>query len=185
MEACKSDVAKQKYKIKSKLFSLRAKDMYLQTHVFFARTEESSRESIEFKNLITLKNQYQHERYLEIKNFDNRSIISKLRLGCHNLLSETSKWSKSSDKCTQCNLNETEDAHHFLFKCKKYKKLRNNFFQLIYFKEAIDMSKINNLTDLYIFFEGASLDSINQLGELANRCFSERENTQYHYLFIF
>ena len=183
-KACKSGELTQNYKNKSETFKLRAKDTYLQTCLFSSNLDKTEHN---FRNLITLKQQYRVERYLAVKNFENRSMLSKLRIGCHNLLSETSRWYKTDSLCKQCNLGEIEDEYHFLFSCTKYKEIRQETYQLILQSEGIDMTCINDLHDINNFFQNASFSSLNILGEFANKCFNERDKIceRFHYVFIF
>ena len=44
------------------------------------------------------KEQYKKETYLNLKNYDNRVAITKLRLSSHNLAINTAKWYKLHEK---------------------------------------------------------------------------------------
>ena len=183
MKACKNENSQQLYKNKNKVFKTRARDTYLQTQLFLHNTNEYPVNN--FKSIVKLKTQYNPEKYLKIKNFGNRKALSKLRLGCHNLLSETSKWGNTDDICNRCNSGEIENEFHFLFECKKYLNKRENTFQLINKNDDIDLTKVKSLNEINNFFENASLYSINLLGDLVKKSFEERDNIRYRYIVIF
>ena len=73
---------------------------------------------------------------------DKKLIVpmTKLRLSCHKLLSETGSWSRggrpsipfSERICKYCNINDIEDEYHFVLTCKKYQHIRNKYIPLYY-----------------------------------------------------
>ena len=63
-----------------------------------------------------LKETYGKERYLNMKNFEIRNVISKLRLSSNKLAVVTGKWykiKKENRLCNFYNLNAIEDEFHF------------------------------------------------------------------------
>ena len=76
-----------------------------------------------------MKQSYEKERYLNLKNFEIRNALSQLRLSANKLAVVTGKWCKIKKKnrlCDFCNLNAIEDEFNFLTDCPNYKKLRKS-----------------------------------------------------------
>ena len=147
-KAIKSDEEKEKYKCQPKTFSQRAKDTYHQKEIFNELLEESFLSQAKYQNIIKIRENYSCERYLKIRNISHRSALSKLRIACHNLLSETSKWYNQNDICPNCRLNETENEVHIILNCRKYKALRDETFEFIRQLENFEMSKVKKLKDI-------------------------------------
>lgn len=88
------------------------------------------------------KNTFHYENYLNIVNFKHRSILSKFRVGNHNLEIEVGRHNNTPVNkriCKLCN-NGVEDEIHFLLQCKFLKKHRESFIQDI-------MNDVPNLKD--------------------------------------
>ena len=84
------------------------------------------------------------ERYLNLKNFEIRNALSKLRLSSRKLAVITRKWYKIREEnrlCNFCNLNAIEDEFNFLIECPNYKKLRKSTLKSIQDVEHIDLSQ--------------------------------------------
>src|SRR5690348_6567208 len=67
------------------------------------------------------------EKYLESDNSQGRTLMTRLRSGTNDLQIERGRWAKQAVEerlCTQCNLHEVENEHHFLIGCPKYQHLR-------------------------------------------------------------
>ena len=93
-----------------------------------------------------LKQTYGKERYLNMKNFEIRNVISKLRLSSNKLAVVTGKWykiKKENRLCNFCNLNDIEDEFHFLIDCPNYKKLRESTLKSIQDTKHSDLSRGN------------------------------------------
>ena len=125
------EIPKEKYRSKHKFFQKRATDI----------------DNEEKRSFFTeLKQTYEKERYLNLKNFEIRNALSKLRLSSNKLAVVTGKWYKINKEkrlCNFCNLNAIEDEFHFLIDCPNYKKLRKSPFKSIQDTEHIDLSRGN------------------------------------------
>ena len=84
-----------------------------------------------FKN--ELRKTFTTEKYFELKNIVNRSIVTKFRISAHRLRIETGRYERIRNSqgnlgmldrgeriCLHCTLNEVEDESHMLFKCPIY-----------------------------------------------------------------
>ena len=103
-----------------------------------------------------MKEVYKSERYLQIKHFGNKIVITKLRTSNHNLAIEAGRWTnieRVNRLCKQCTQHNIEDEIHFLFQCTKYRAERQKTFEIIKTKTNIDLSinetKIENLKLLF------------------------------------
>ena len=180
--ACKSDELKTKYKNKLKHFNLRIKDVFLQTKFFVEK--EPGYEQV--SPIAKFKKEYKSEKYLQIKRFESRQALAKLRVGNNALLVERSKWYDIDKLCKQCNLNVPENDFHFVFDCPKYNSIRRKTFGDIFEKDKIDLNLIKDRHELENVFNDASLYSLNQLGCFVEDCFKIREiDANYHYIIIF
>ena len=77
------------------------------------------------------EDQYKKKTYLNLKNYDNRVAITKLRLSSQNLAINTAKWYKLPDDqkiCRYCLRNDTENV---LFDCDNYNALQQDTFKKI------------------------------------------------------
>ena len=78
----------------------------------------------------TVKSTFGYEVYLDIRNFECRKSIAKIRCSSHTLEIEKGRHSnqpRNERICPLCNLNEVETEEHFLTKCPTYQLLRNNY----------------------------------------------------------
>ena len=132
------EIPKEKYQSKHKFFQKQATDCYLQNQFYNYINNEENRSFFS-----KLKQTYEEERYLNLKNFEIRNALSKLRLSSNKLAVVTGKWYKINKEkrlSTICNLNAIEDEFHFLTNCSNYKKLRKSPFKSIQDNEHIDLS---------------------------------------------
>ena len=70
----------------------------------------------------------------EIRNFNHRRSITRLRISAHRLKIETGRYIKldrSERLCDKCSAGAVEDEQHFLIKCSKFNEYRNNLFQTV------------------------------------------------------
>ena len=101
--------------------------------LFWAKTKEKEKTSrTQFYDKI--KTQFSFEKYLEIPNFFQRQVITKLRVSDHKLEIEKGRHNKVPKEerwCRVCDSGEIETEEHFLIKCKFYDnlKLRYQFIQ--------------------------------------------------------
>ena len=101
-----------------------------------------------------LKDTFGYEAYLDLRNYESRRSISKLRFSTHTLEIETGRHSnrhRHERLCSLCDLNEVETEEHFLIKCNTYSMLRNiyNFEEILTGKDLM-INTAPNLLGLFI-----------------------------------
>jgi len=86
----------------------------------------------------TFKSCIKKENYLNLTDPALRRSFAKLRLSAHRLKIETERFSgkngyiKPEERiCRMCDLNKSEDEHHFLIDCSAYVNLRGHMFTKI------------------------------------------------------
>ena len=101
---------------------------------------------------VTFKETFDFEMYLKsIKNSKYRMALSRLRL-CSNNLKVNLVCRKLLDtdqqKCDLCNLEQTENEHHFVMNCPFYANLRQQFLPTYYLENNSDFHfrKLMSLT---------------------------------------
>ena len=79
-----------------------------------------------------IKDEYGYEEYLNLTNFHQRKLISKLRCSDHVLEVEKGRHKPANSRkrrderlCIYCNNGEVEDEKHFLYICTLYNEIRN------------------------------------------------------------
>ena len=84
-------------------------------------------------NYNKIKSDFNLERYLTwIKTPVARALLTKLRIGCNNLLYESHRFkSKESNICKVCKMQKLENVKHFLPECTAYKSIRLHYFDKI------------------------------------------------------
>ena len=168
----KGEITKELYKKKHKFFQKRATDCYLQEK-FYKYIDEND-------NFFSdLKNVYGKEKYLELKNFEHRKAISKLRLASHKLEIVMGKWNKVPKEmriCKNCNKDKVEDETHFLLQCSKYEHLRQVAMGYIFENEDLNLNNKSEIKTLKDFFSNGSLTSLNILGQFIKDAFNSRES---------
>ena len=119
------EISKEKDRSKHKFFQKLATDCYIKNQFYnYIDIEDNNRSFF-----TELKQSYEKERYLNLKNFEIRNSLSKLRLSSNKLAVVTGKWYKINKEkrlCNFCNLNAIKDEFHFLIDCPNYKKLRKS-----------------------------------------------------------
>ena len=150
----------------------------ISTQSTFDQIENTSSGKLKFLN--SLKDTYQLENYLKIKNLANRRALTKLRTSNHNLAIETGRWTKTdrNDRlCTQCTESKIEDEIHFLFDCPKHSENRKTTFTYIKNNTGIDLrnddNRINNLKQLFV---SNNINSLNALGKYVKLSFEQRKD---------
>ena len=132
------EISKEKYRSKHKVFQKQATDCYIRNQFYNYIDNEDNRSFF-----TELKQTYERERYLNLKNFEIRNALFKLRLSSNKLAVVTGKWykiKKENRQCNFCNLNAIEDEFHFLIISKK-QKLRKSALKSIQDAERIDLSR--------------------------------------------
>jgi len=111
-----------------------------------------------------IKNTFGYECYLDLKHFEIRKSITKLRSSSHPLEIEKGRHSnkpRNERLCPVCNLNEVETEKHFLTKCPTYNML----------------SEIYNLTEITNENDVMTRTPPNLLGHYTFEAFKYREMT--------
>ena len=174
------DISKKEYKNKRNFFQKRAKDCFIQENFF--------RYASENMNIFTqTKDQYKKETYLNLKHYDNRVAITKLRLSSHNLAINTAKWYKLPNDqkiCRYCLRDDIENEMHVLFECDNYNALRQHTFKEIKTIDNIELDTGNKLQKLKILLSDGSLKFLNIFGKYIYGIFEarttrEKENLSY------
>lgn len=109
------------------------------THNFLSywnNIKQNQGESGKLSTYFQFKTRFTTEKYFELKNIVNRSIVTKFRISAHRLGIETGRYERIRNSqgnlgmldrgeriCLHCTLNEVEDESHMLFKCPQYMKL--------------------------------------------------------------
>ena len=88
---------KTNYQSKHKFFQKRVRDFYAKPVLQLYNSENKS-------FYTELKQTYEMERYLNLKNLEIRKAISRLRLSAHKLAIVTGKWYKIEKEYRLCNL---------------------------------------------------------------------------------
>ena len=88
------EISKEKDRSKHKFFQKLATDCYIKNQFYNYIDNEDNNRSF----FTELKQSYEKERYLNLKNFEIRSSLSKLRLSSNKLAVVTGKWYKIKKK---------------------------------------------------------------------------------------
>ena len=124
-----------------------------------------------------MKEQYQKETYLNLKNYDNKVAITELSLFLHNLAINTAKWYKHPDDQKICRnrlRNNIENEMHVLFDCNNWNTLRQDIFKKIRTIDNTELDTGNKLQKLKIPLSDGYLKSLNIFGKYINGIFGTR-----------
>ena len=91
-----------------------------------------------------LKDRYNKENYLNIKNVEYRKLLSNIRMSSHKLHIEIGRYKnieRENRLCEQCNMMKIETEEHFLLECTAYNLPRDIFSTELYSKLGIDLTK--------------------------------------------
>ena len=111
--------------------------------------------STRFKTLQAVHSEYKVENYIKvIRNPEIREIYTRLRIDMNILSTSKSQGNKQLEKCPLCNV-EPESVGHFIFKCKQYDHVRDDFINSIathhpplYFSNLGDNEKLNYILNV-------------------------------------
>ena len=107
------------------------------TAIFIRKCQETLLTNKKLAVYKEIKHNYLLETYLsDVKDFNKRVAVTKLRLSAHNLPVETGRYSntpKQNRVCTFCNLGEVGDEFHYCMVCPhhEFQKLRDTYMQKI------------------------------------------------------
>ena len=113
-----------------------------------------------------LKTNFGLEKYLTLLRPEYRKPICRLHASAHRLLIEMGRYNntpRTERICKNCMCNEIEDEEHFIIRCNKFTKEREELFELIsskvkYFTHLQDKQK------LFWILNCEELDILNSLG---------------------
>ena len=126
-----------------------------------------------------LKEKYNKENYLNMKNIEYRKMITNIRISTHRLNIETGRYqniNKEERVCNLCNLNEIESEEHFLFKCPIYNQHRKTFSAELKSIYNVDLDKYGIEVIKMLFSKDNSL-LLNKLGKFIKQCWITRQRT--------
>ena len=132
-----------------KFFRQRLNDQHVQN--WNAKLQESNR----FKILQVSHDDYKTEKYINlIKNPEVREIYTRLRIDMNILSTSKSQGTSQLDICPICE-EEPESVGHFIFKCKQYDHVRDDFINSIathhpplYFSNLGENEKLNYILNV-------------------------------------
>ena len=165
---------KEKYRPKHKFFQKRALDCYIQNQIFNYIDNKDNRSFF-----TELKQTYEKERYVNLKNFEIQFALSKLRLSSNTLAVVTGKWyrfKKENRLCSFCSVNAMQDEFSFLIDCPNYKKLRKSVLKFIQDTEHFDLSRGIITKKIKEPFSNRSLQSLFVLGKFVKTAVESRES---------
>ena len=133
-----------------------------------------------------IKNRHNLESYLNIKNFEHRRAITRIRTSSHRLEIETGRWhgvDRNLRICKNCILGEVEDENHFLFECQMHSSDRMELINTIKDKINVDISRnVPHEEKLKYIFFSEDLAVLNALGKFAQNAFKKRDTTSLYVL---
>ena len=165
-------IPKEQYKTKHNFFKKRATDLYLQSFYSYVDNDEN-------KGFFTcVKEKYEIEKYLRLKDFELRKALSQVRLSSLKLAILTGKWykiKKEERKCKFCDSNEIEDESHFILQCSNYEELRKDLIEYLIVNENVDLTSENKLEKLKLLFVNGSWGSLKTLGRFVLKAYKKRQ----------
>ena len=99
-------------------------------------------------------------------NFNNRNVITEIRLSSHNFAKNTTQGYNLQGEMKiskNCEEKEIEDEIHIIFSCNKFDKIRRKAFNDINEVEKIKLQIGNKVEKLKCFFLEDSLKTLNIL----------------------
>ena len=161
LKVLNGEIDKKKYKKKNnhKFFQKTAKDCSIQTLLYTYKNEKNNFFS-------QTKEVFEKERYLNLHNFNNRNVITKIRLPSHNLAKNTTQWYNLQGEIKiskNCEEKEIEDEIHIIFSCNKFDNIRRKAFNDINEVDKIKLQIGNKVEKLKFFFLEGSLKTRNIL----------------------
>lgn len=125
-----------------------------------------------------LKCSYSLENYLISLNFEERRVVTKLRISSHQLEIERQRHKKvtpavSERKCRICSTGETEDELHFLIRCPSYSRIREEVFSKL--REFTSFADMNDKQKFIYLLGSNDTEVIPLAGDLVSKLFILRE----------
>ena len=123
-----------------------------------------------------LKESFDKEIYLNIKNVSNRKAISELRMSAYKLKIEKGRYvniNRNERICRNCDLGEIEDEKHFILKCPAYSVYREGLSRLICQELGIDL-KYSGLDGIKAIFLQKDVNIMNKFAIFIRNCWEKR-----------
>ena len=132
-----------------------------------------------FCTYTSLKNQFMYEPYLDqVKNFYDRRALTKLRISNHNLEIEQGRYKKPPIPrdlrfCQFCNGNHNEkvigDEIHFLLKCPKFNKEREDLLNNQLYQSSPNLRNLND-QQLFCYLMNSEGSLCQSVARFCNTC---------------
>ncbi len=131
-----------------------------------------------------LKESFEPELYLsQVKIFQHRKALSRLRTSSHNLLIETGRYNKTDREkriCKCCKQGVIESEFHFLMQCDLYNLERNRTLQQLNSLNPTGWSNCRLMWDKFIYMLQLKECSIIPLiSSYVFQCFDKRKTYMY------
>ena len=160
----------------------RSKDIFEQNIMYhiYSKSEKGEGKLIFYGKL---KDRYNKENYLNIQNFENRKILSNIRMSSHKLKIETGRYTnieRENRLCELCNMRKIETEEHFLLECPAYNHHREIFSSELNFTLGIDLIK-HGVEAIKIIFLQNNISIMNTFAKFVKECWVTRslqENKQ-------
>ena len=162
---------KKEYKNKHKFFQKRAKDCSIQTLLYTYNKTEKNNFFSQTKELL------KKERHLNLHNFNNRNVITKIRLSSHNFAINATKWYNLQGDmkiCKNFQKKEIKDKIHIIVSSHKYDNVGRKAFNDINAVDNINLQIGNKVEKLKLFFAKVPLKALNIFGQFLMRAFESR-----------
>ena len=155
---------------------------------YWNNIKQNQGESGKLSTYFQFKTRFTTEKYFELKNIINRSIVTKFRISAHRLRIETGRYERIRNsqgnlvmldrgerKCLHCTLNEVEDESHMLFKCPIYETERATL--LIYIQDNCkNFEHLSPNNKLIWLLSSEDTLLLNKLAVFLNKSFEIRKN---------
>ena len=125
------------------------------------------------------KNNYRAEPYVySVYNRAHRSLLAQLRCGILPIKIETGRYTQVPVEfrlCILCEENAVEDEEHFLFECKFYESIRNEYYHKL--REHCVHFDDMNCNDRFVFIMSANV--VKTTAEFIYKCYCKRREFIY------
>ena len=122
------------------------------------------------------------EPYLSLTNFHHGRTICKIHISAHNLMIEFGRYKKPKPLpreeriCQNCNLNEVENAIHFLTQCTKYKLERADVYRTI-FLSNLNFGFLNDRNKAMWLLLQEKVELLSEFGGYIQKCLDKRKTS--------
>ena len=110
-------------------------DRYWYENLFNDQSKYSKKGGNKLRTYRLFKKNITFETYLNLRDFEKRKAITRLRTSTHKLKIETGRYNAHNNyirpedrTCVHCDRTSPEDELHFLIACDMYRDIRNELF---------------------------------------------------------